>query len=293
MTDRQYGPFPYSPIIERPRLKLPNGARLALWVSPQIEFFPLDKPMPGEALERPRGQEHTPMVREWAQRDYGNRVGIFRLMDVLGRHGIRGTAGLNSDVCKMHPQIVKKMVELNWEILAHCRRNTERLSEINPEDERALIDEVLDTITTLTGTRPRGWLGAGLTETWNTLGHLTDAGIEYTADWVNDDLPYVMTVNGKEIVSLPYTYELNDNAAIMRAKHTPGEFERMIKDQFDVLYEEGDCVMAIGVHPHVSGMPHRIRALDRALTYIDSFPNVWKATGSEIVENFRANLVPA
>lgn len=289
MKPSRYGPFEYSPITKRPRIEWPNNARLALWVSPQVEFFPLDQSMPGDSLERPQGGAKKLMVREWAQRDYGNRVGIFRLMEVMKAHGIRGTVGLNSDICDMHPQLIEEMTKLGWEFLGHCRRNTERLNEVPPEEEKALIQEVVDKIAAKTGVRPVGWLGAGLTETWNTLDYLIEVGIRYVADWVNDDLPYVMNVGGKEIVSIPYTYELNDNAVIMRAKHTPIEFERMIKDQFDVLYQEGHRVMAIGIHPHVSGMPHRIRALDRALSYIDKFPGVWKATGKEIVEHYNAS----
>ena len=289
MKPSPYGPFPFSPINRRPKYSLPGGARVALWVVTNIEFFALDKPMPGESNERPKGTDPTPMVRHWAQRDYGNRVGVFRLMDTLSAHGIRSTVALNSDVCDHHPQIIEDCVKLGWEMMGHCRANTERLTEVPLNEERGVIRHSLDRIGRATGKRPVGWLGAGLQETWNTLDHLADEGCIYVADWVNDDQPYMMDVGGKPLVSIPYSYELNDTSAIVRSKYTPGEFERMIRDQFDVLYREGaesGRVMAICLHPYITGQPHRIMALKRALEYIDRHPGVWKATGEEIARHF-------
>lgn len=289
MKPAPYGPFPYSPINRRARLELPGGARLALWVVTNIEFFALDKPMPGDSNERPKPTDHTPMVRHWAQRDYGNRVGVFRLMELLTAHGIRSTVALNSAVCDHHPQLVEDCVQLGWEFMGHNRTNTERLTEVPLQEERALIHESLERIGRATGRRPVGWLGSGLQETWNTLDHLAAEGCVYVADWVNDDQPYFIDAGGRRLVSVPYSYELNDLAAIVRSKSTPGEFERMIRDQFDVLWREGarsGRVMAICLHPFIMGQPHRIGALERALAYIDRFDGVWKATGEEIARHF-------
>lgn len=293
MKPAPYGPFPYSPVNRRPKLALPNGARLALWVVTNIEFFALDKPMPGDGNERPKPGDHTPMVRHWAQRDYGNRVGVYRVMDVLARHGIRSSVALNSAVCDHHPQLVEDCVGLGWEMMGHCRTNTERVTEVPPAEERALIAESLSRIERATGARPVGWLGAGLQETWSTLDHLLAEGCLYVADWVNDDQPYAMQLEGGTLVSVPYSYELNDLAAIVRSKYTPGEFERMIKDQFDVLWREGGesaRVMAICLHPFLIGQPHRIGALERALDYISRFDGVWKATGEEIARHYLQTL---
>jgi peptidoglycan/xylan/chitin deacetylase (PgdA/CDA1 family) len=292
MKPSAYGPFPYSAINKRPKYSLPGGARVALWVVTNIEFFALDKPMPGESNERPKGNDPTPMVRHWAQRDYGNRVGVFRLMDTLTAHGIRSTVALNSSVCDHHPHIVEDCMKLGWEMMGHCRTNTERLTEVPIEQEREVIHQALERIGRATGKRPVGWLGAGLQETWNTLDHLADEGCIYVADWVNDDQPYLMDAGGKKLVSVPYSYELNDTAAIVRNKYTPGEFERMIRDQFDVLYEEGaqsGRVMAICLHPFITGQPHRMKALQRALDHIDKHTGVWKATGEEIARHFLAS----
>jgi peptidoglycan/xylan/chitin deacetylase (PgdA/CDA1 family) len=293
MRPTPYGPFAYSPINRRCKFQLPGGARVALWVVTNIEFFALDKPMPGDSNERPKGGDPTPMVRHWAQRDYGNRVGVFRLMEVLSAHGIRSTVALNSAVCDHHPQIIDDCMKLGWEMMGHCRTNTERLTEVPLEKERELIRESLDRIARATGKRPVGWLGAGLQETWNTLDHLVAESCIYVADWVNDDQPYAMDVSGKMIVSIPYSYELNDMSAMVRSKYTPGEFERMISNQFEVLWREGEQsgrVMAICLHPFLMGQPHRIGALERALSYIDRFGGVWKATGEEIARHYLQTL---
>ncbi len=291
MEPRSYGPFPFTPINRRPKISWPNGARVALWVIPNIEIFHLDNPMPGDSNERPGtgGRSRTPMVREWAQRDYGNRVGVFRVMEVLERHGIRATVALNSDICAAHPEIIEDAVKLEWEFIGHGKTNTHRQTEIEPESERQHVFDVIETIEKATGKRPLGWLGPGLQETWNTLDYLIEAGCTYIADWVNDDQPYLMDVDGKRIVSIPYSYEVNDSAVIVRAKHTAPEFERVIRETFDVLCREGaesGRVMAICLHPFVIGAPHRIGALDRALAHICSHEGVWKATGAEIVQHY-------
>jgi allantoinase len=289
MKPSPYGPFKFSLINRRPPLKWPGDTRVALWVIINVEFFALDRAMPGDSNERPKGNEGTPFVRHWSQRDYGNRVGIVRLMDLLTAHGIRATVALNSDICDQHPEIIDASVKRDWEFMGHCRTNTVRLNELPPEEERETIRHVLQRIERATGKRPVGWLGSGLQETWSTLDYLIEEGCTYVADWVNDDQPYTMTVGGKTIVSVPYSYELNDAAAIVRSKSTPGEFERMIKDQFDVLYAEGaqsGRVMAIALHPFIMGQPHRIPALRRALEHIDKFDGVWKATGAEIAAHY-------
>ena len=289
MEPRAYGPFKYVPINRRPKISWPNGARVALWVVPNIEYFALDEPLPGDSYERPGAAAHTPMVREWGLRDYGNRVGVFRIMEVLEKYGVRATVSLNSDVCDAFPEIIEDGVKLGWEFMGHCQGNMHRLSEIPPETERATINEVLSRIEAATGKRPAGWLGAGLQETWNTLDYLVEAGCLYVSDWVNDDQPYMMDIGGKPLVYLPYSFDTNDSPAIGRSRYTPGEFERMIKDQFDVLYREGaesGRVMAICLHPYIIGQPHRIGALDRALDHICGHDNVWKATGTEIVEHY-------
>lgn len=290
MIPRKYGPFKYLPTKGRPPLAWPNNARVALWINPNVEFFALDDVIPGNNNERvPRDHAHVPNVRNWAVRDYGNRVGVWRLMEVMTRYGVRGTAALNSEVCNHHPEVIAEMVRLGWELMGHNETNALRLTEMKPEAERASVLAALDTIERASGTRPRGWLGAGLAETWHTLDYLSEGGVRYVCDWVNDDQPYTMEVGSPPLVSLPYSVQINDVPAYFDFKQSVPEFEQMIRRQFDVLYREGaesGRVMAIAVHPFVTGQPHRIVALERALEYICSHAGVWKATGWEIVDQY-------
>ncbi|MEA2991231.1 MAG: hypothetical protein QOD40_151 [Alphaproteobacteria bacterium] len=288
MKPSTYGPFPYSPILGRPRLTWPDGAHVALWVIPNLEFFSLQEKLPA-APNAP-----VPDVPSWSLRDYGNRIGIFRLMKVLEKHGIRATVALNSELCAHHPAIMEEGARLQWEWMGHNESNTRRLNLAPPGEEAAIIKRTLATIEKATGTRPVGWLGSSLQETWDTLDFLAAEGCEYVSDWVNDDQPYIMSLQaGRQIVSIPYSYEINDKLVIEREHHTPAGFRDAICRQFDVLYREGaesGRVMAIAVHPYITGMPHRIDAFDEALAYICRHDKVWKATGKEIVRHYRSQL---
>jgi peptidoglycan/xylan/chitin deacetylase (PgdA/CDA1 family) len=291
MQPDDYGPFPYVPINRRVKWKWPNGARVALWVAPNLEFFPLKFPLAGQPWQK-ASEQKAPTVRAWGQRDYGNRIGIFRIMDVLSKYGIRATASLNADLCDHHPQIVEDAVRLGWEFMGHNRTNATWLNAIPPEEERELIRYCTERLRQATGRKPAGWLSSGIVETWNTLDHLIAEGYTYVTDWVNDDQPYRMSVGGKPIVYLPYSYEINDNAQILQRHASSDDFELMIKRTFDVLYREGQesaRVMAICLHPFLTGVPHRIGGLDSALKYICAHEDVWLATGEEIVRAYLAS----
>jgi peptidoglycan/xylan/chitin deacetylase (PgdA/CDA1 family) len=289
MQPNSYGPFPYSPIIDRPRLEWPNGAHVALWIIPNIEYFSLE--------ERPGGYGpggKIPDVVMWSERDYGNRVGVFRIMETLDRYGMRGTVALNSNLCAEHPRIIEEGNKRRWEWMGHNESNTRRLNEAPPGEEKNIIRRTLDTIGQASGQRPTGWLSSGLQQTWDTLDLLAAEGVEYQGDWCNDDQPYVMNLaGGRFIVAMPYTQQLNDKSAIERRFVSAEGFAQMICDQFDVLYKEGaksGRVMAIALHPYLIGVPHRIGAFDKALKYISKQKKVWKATGSEIARHYLAQL---
>jgi peptidoglycan/xylan/chitin deacetylase (PgdA/CDA1 family) len=288
MKPSRYGPFPYSPIINRPVLHWPNRAQLALWVIPNIEFFALNEKVP--AASGGTGAP-VPDVPTWSSRDYGNRVGVFRLMEVLDRHDIRATVALNSELCTEHPQIIEEGNKLQWEWMGHCESNTRRLNEAPPGDEPRIIKNALATIERVTGQRPRGWLGSGLQETWDTLDLLAAERCDYVCDWTNDDQPYIMVLDGgRTLVSVPYSHEINDKPAFERFHRTADEFREMICRQFDVLYREGaksGRVMAIALHPYLTGVPHRIGAFEAALEHISKHDRVWKTTGAEIARHFR------
>jgi peptidoglycan/xylan/chitin deacetylase (PgdA/CDA1 family) len=290
MKPARYGPFPYSPIIHRPILKWPDGAHVALWIIPNIEFFALDEKVPPGS-----GGTGVPVpdVPTWSARDYGNRVGVFRLMEVLEKHGIRATVALNSELCTAHPAIIEEGNKLKWEWMGHCESNTRRLNAAPPGEEPRIIKDSLAVIEKATGARPRGWLGSGLQETWDTLDLLADNGLDYVCDWTNDDQPYIMNLDGdKTVVSVPYSHEINDKPAFEKFHRTADEFREMICRQFDVLYREGvqsGRVMAIAIHPYLTGVPHRIDAFDAALGYIGRHGKVWKTTGAEIARHYRAH----
>jgi allantoinase len=291
MQPMSYGPFPYVPINRRAEWNWPNGARLAVWVIPNLEFFNLQTPLAGHPFEKAH-EYKAPTVRAWGQRDYGNRVGVFRLMDVLAKHGIRATATTNADICEFHPQIIEDAVKLGWEFMGHNKTNTVRLTALEPEQERELIRQCTRQLEQAIGRKPLGWLGAALAETWHTLDYLADEGYLYVSDWVNDDQPYRMKVANRELVYLPYSYEVNDSAQINYRFATSEEFGAIIRNTFDVLYEEGAQsarVMAICLHPFMIGVPHRIRALDAALQYLKGHDDVWFATGEEIVRAYLAS----
>lgn len=281
MRPSRTGPFAYSAITRRPPLRWANGARVAVWVVPNIESFPLDEAIPG-------GSGTVPDVPAWSVREYGARVGVWRIMDVLRRHGVRGTVALNADVCDAYPEVVQACVELDWELMGHGVTNTKRMNAV--ADEAAAIRETFERIERATARRPTGWLSPGLQETWNTLDHLVACGAEYVADWTVDDQPIWISAGPKRLVGVPYTFELNDKPAYERLGRTAEEFESTIRRQFDVLYAEGTAsgrVMAIALHPYLSGYPHRIGALDAALAYVRSHDGVWLATGCEIADAFR------
>ena len=236
---------------------------MALWVNPNIEFFGLDDVMPGNLNERvPREQAKIPNVRNWAVRDYGNRVGIWRIMEVLTRYGIRASAALNSQVCDYHPEIIDEAGRLGWELIGHNQTNALRLTEMDAAAERDAVRATIDRIEAASGKRPVGWLGAGLAETWNTLDYLAEAGIRYVCDWVNDDHPYLFEIGNPPLVSLPYSVQTNDVPAYFEMKVSVPKFEAMLRRQFDTLYREGETIPP-GHGDRNSPVCHRPAASDR------------------------------
>jgi len=284
-----HGRFEYSPLIDRPVLRWPNGARVALWVIPNIEHFLFN--LPSTAMTR---ELHplNPDTRTYSWRDYGVRVGIWRLMEIMERFGVKGTVALNADVCHEYPRIIAEGKKLGWEWMGHGITNSVLLNAQGEKEERAIIEHVVKTITSSVGKAPRGWLGPALSETVNTLDILAANGIEYVGDWVNDEQPYPMQVKRGQMFSMPYSQELNDIPALLGLHQSPERFGQMICDQFDVLYEDGaktGRVMSICLHPFIIGHPHRSKYFAKALAHITSRQEVWLATGSEILDWYKKN----
>ena len=266
--------FPFRAITDAPKITWPNGARVAVWVIPNVEHFHLEIGSP------------APDVRNFSRRDYGNRVGLWRLMEVLTKHKIRGTVALNAEIGIYYPRIMQAMIDLDWELMGHGLTNSKIMSGLEIDAERKLI---LDTRKVIEdwGRKMHGWLGPGLTETFNTPDLLKECGVEYVADWVNDDLPYRFN-NG--LYSIPYSIELNDMPLFNNPSISIEDFKRRICDSFDVLYAEGAAngrVMGIALHPFLIGAAHRIKYLDEALQYIAGHDKVWFATGDEIIKAYK------
>jgi peptidoglycan/xylan/chitin deacetylase (PgdA/CDA1 family) len=261
---------------------LPKGARIAVWTIVNIEEWDIERAMARQYLTAPQGVATVPDVPNWAWHDYGMRVGFWRLLDALAKRKIRATTAINAHVVQSYEPVARAMRDAGWEFMAHGV--VQGAMHLLP-DQRAAIRQSIQLLRDFTGKAPKGWLGPGLTETWETLDLLAEEGIEYVSDWVNDDQPYEIETAGGALVSIPYTLELNDIPMMVIQHHTSEEWLTRCKDQFDRLYAEGAVnprVMALAVHPYISGVPHRIKYFEAAYDYIKKHKGVWLTTGEEI-----------
>ena len=276
--------FDYTPITARRPFKLPKGARIAVWTIVNVEEWDIEKPMARQYLTAPQGVTTVPDVPNWAWHEYGMRVGIWRLLEGLAKRKIHATTAINANVCRTYPAVAQAMRDAGWEFMGHgIKQGALHLVA----DQRQIIRESIALIREFTGKKPRGWLGPGLTETWETLDLLAEEGIEYVSDWVNDDQPYEITTTSSRLVSVPYTLELNDIVMMVIQHHPASEWLQRAKDQFDRLYAEGartPRVMALAVHPYISGVPHRMKYFEAVYDYMRKQKGVWMATGEEIYE---------
>ena len=285
----EHNRFAYSPISRRPKVELPNGARVAVWITPNVEHYHYDKP--AMSLTQMTASL-KPDVLNYAWRDYGVRVGIWRIMDILQRQGFVATTAVNAEVCAQYPEIIEAGNSLGWEWMAHGPNNSMLFTGMPEEVERPIIAGTLDVLAKCLGKRPRGWLSPALTETDVTLDLLAEAGIEYVADWCNDEHPYTMKTRKGSIVALPYTLEVGDIPVFLFNGGSGQDFENMIVDQFDQMYEEGATIprfLSIALHPFLVGHPFRARHLERALAHIRKRQDVWLATGSEILDWYNSS----
>ena len=273
--------YDYLPITKRPPLTWPNGARIAVWFAPNVEFYELIPPVnPARAAWPPP----LPDVLGYSWRDYGNRVGFWRLLEVMDRFRLRGSAALNVAVCQHHPEIIAAMQERGWEFFSHGIYNGRYVYGMDEAQERALIEDAIVTVERHTGHRLKGWLSPALTNTERTPHLLAEYGITYSCDFMHDDQPFPLNVRAGRLISIPYTVEINDAAAYIRRLFSPQHFCEAIKAQFDQLYAEGGRVMCIALHPYLTGRPYRLLALIEGLEHITSRQGVWFATGAEIAD---------
>jgi len=292
------GFYDYWPYEGRPRIQWPNGARLALWVAPNLEFYELDPP---DNPQRKPWPQPYPAIPGYSIRDYGNRVGHVRQMELLDKFGIRGSVSLSVALCDHHPEIIELGKERNWEFFSHGIYNTRYTYGLSEQQERAMIRDSMESIYTHTGQKCAGYLAPALSHSERTLDLFAEVGTElfgdeagfYTCDLFHDDQPTPIYLrSGKRFVSIPYSLEMNDTIAYVVNKIEPRRYGQQIKDNFDRLYAEGahsGTVMCIPTHNYQVSCPHRLRAFEDALEYITSHPDVWVTTGREIAEYFIEN----
>lgn len=281
--------YDYSPIIDREPLRLPDGARVAVIPYVNIEHFPED--IPGTALV-PSTTQFSPDVLNYGWRDYGNRVGLWRMMSIMDDFGMRGTVCLNSDIIHEYPRIIEEGEKRRWAWMGHGINNAPAnfLTGIDPDREREIIGIVLTEMESALGRKTKGWLGPFLTETMNTPELLAELGVEYLCDFTADDQPFRFNTETGTLISIPYTVELNDIPAFLGLGRSASDFGDMIIDQFDVLYEEGAenaRIMPICLHTFLVGQPFRAKHLRRAFAHIASHEHVWLATADDVNDWYR------
>jgi peptidoglycan/xylan/chitin deacetylase (PgdA/CDA1 family) len=269
----------------------PDSARLALWVTVPVEHFPMD--MPTKPFIPLGGMDRIyPSVWDYTMRDYGNRVGIFRLMKCFDRHGIRPTAFMNSDVAKRYPVLIDEVLRRDWEIAASgVNMGKLHYGGLPLEQERAQVEEAVTTLRKATGRPVLGWHSPAFSQSAQTPELAAAAGIQYLGDWINDDMPYAMRTANGGLTAMPHSYELSDRKILFLDNQALEDYEAQILAAFDCLYreakEKGGRILSLTVSSWVLGQAHRIAALDRILGQILAHAGVWRATGAEIMTAWR------
>ena len=284
------GLYDYWPYQNRPKITWPNGAKLAFWVAPNIEFYELEPPANPYRKAWP---QPAPAVAGYSIRDYGNRVGHIRQMNLLDKYGIRGSISLSTALVDHHPEIIAMCKERNWEFFSHGIYNTRYTYGMSEDQERRMIEEAMGAIKQHTGSDCLGYLAPALSHSEVTMDLFAEAGGLYTCDLFHDDQPTPIKVrNGKKFISLPYSLEMNDTIAYLVNKVTPRHYGEMLKAHFDRLYQEGEdsaTVMCIPTHNYQVSCPHRLKAFEEALEYITGHSDVWVTTGGEIATYYMDN----
>jgi peptidoglycan/xylan/chitin deacetylase (PgdA/CDA1 family) len=274
----------YSAIVDRPPLRLPGHARLVLWPIVNLEVWDIGRPMPRQVLPAPTGASLLPDVPHWSWHEYGMRVGVWRFFDLFRARGIKPTLAINARVCEDYVRVAEEARREAWEFMGHAY---DQMPIHKHENQRDMINRSMDLLERFTGKRPLGWLGPGLTQTYETPELLAAAGVKYIGDWVYDDEPDIIRTANGPLVTLPYTVELNDIAMMIVQHHESDYLLRRAIDAFDRLYAEGEHrakVMAVAIHPYISGQPHRIKYLEAIYDYAAKFDGVLHWNGEQILE---------
>lgn len=285
---RDPGLYDWRPYRGRPKIVWPGGRKLALWVAPNVEFYELDPPV--NPHRKPWARPH-PDVLAYSARDYGNRVGHWRLLEAMDECGLRGTVSLSAAMVDHHPEIIRSCVARGWEFFSHGVYNTRYAYGMSEAQERAMIEDSVAAIERGTGQRVRGYLAPALTHTERTFELIASLGFWYTCDLFQDDQPEPLRTKAGRLISMPYSLEVNDVIGYGTYAQSPRAYADALIRQFDQLLIEGETsgtVMCVPLHAYLVGHPHRIGALRRALRHMTSHrDDVWFATAGEIAEFFR------
>jgi peptidoglycan/xylan/chitin deacetylase (PgdA/CDA1 family) len=272
--------YNYRPIT-RSEFELPEDYQIAVWIVINMEYFEYETPYPAD------GDKSVPNVMTYSWREYGSRVGIWRILKILDKYGVKPMVALNSSICDHMPEIVEALVEMEVEIIGHGITNSQRLKGLSPEEERLVIKGCKDRIEESTGNFPRGWLGPGLSENFSTIDTLIQEEFDYVCDWCNDDHPYFFETGSGNIMSMPYSGEINDVSLFTKKNLTGEQFQKTIMDQFEVLYEEGNKLMPIAIHPYITGQAFRSKYLEGIIREIKNKEGVWWPSCGEICDYYK------
>jgi hypothetical protein len=262
---------------------------VAIWIVVSLEWFPI---LPSDTPFRAPGHMATPYpdYRHYTSRDYGTRVGFYRLLDAFAKVGAKVSVATNAAIAERYPQIIADIVAAGHEIVAHSTDMNGTIATGLPfEDERALIATSLDTLERASGTRPRGWLSIARSQSWNTPDLLREAGLDYTCDWVNDELPWRFA-NG--LINLPLNHELSDRQILTVQGQLIDSYAEQIGDAFDWLAGEakasaGGRLLPLHLTPYITGLPYRMAAFEALLADLANRANAWFATGSALCNIFK------
>ncbi|MFK7892521.1 MAG: polysaccharide deacetylase family protein [Granulosicoccus sp.] len=287
LSNPHHARYAHSNIVDRPKFDWPGKARLAVYLGVNLECFAF-----GSGLGAQLCPGGTPDVLNHGWRDYGNRVGVWRMLALFDRLGLPCTVLANSLMYDEAPGVIDAFRARGDDIIAHGRTNAERQDVLSENSERDLIMQATGTMMDREGRHPRGWLGPWIAESHTTPDLLDEAGYEYVLDWSHDDQPTWLKTRGGRLLAVPYPQELNDIPQIVARKIEAPAFRDMITDTFDVMWEESvahPLVMGIALHPYLMGYPHRLKALEQALQHIvqRADERVWITTASAINDHYR------
>jgi peptidoglycan/xylan/chitin deacetylase (PgdA/CDA1 family) len=288
--------FKHEPTLQRPSMAWPGHKRLALWITVPVEFFPLDAPA---QPFRPLGglMSNYPDFWNYSGRDYGTRIGIYRIMRVLDQLGLRATAAVNAAIAERYPRLIDEILQRNWEVMSNgVDMGQVHHNKLTEEGERDLIRRAHEALTKATARPVVGWLSPGRSQSSHTLRLLAERGFEYVADWANDDLPYMMTTSAGPLCAMPLTHEWADRILLVQHNLTVEDYETQVLQAFRQLSDEaerhgGGRILSLSVSPWILGYPHRINTLERVLTRILEAGSVWPATGVEVVAAFKSQVM--